>query len=92
MIREIFPEKTHLIDVRTEEEYSQGHVPNSINIPVDRLEEEIEDLITNTEDIVIVYCRSGSRSKQAADVLSKLGYSLVFDAGGINSYSGELVK
>lgn len=89
MLKEQFPEKTHLIDVRTVEEFSSGHVPRAINIPVDEIE---SDLISSydKEDIFILYCRSGNRSATAAKILVENGYSLVFDAGGISSYNGEL--
>lgn len=85
-------EPTHLIDVRTPEEYAAGHVPNSINIPVDRLGEEMPHKIPDQDAIVLLYCASGNRSSQAAKMLIDLGYRIVFDLGGINSYTGTTVK
>lgn len=89
MLEDFLPDKTHLIDVRTREEFSSGHVPGAINIPMDSIE---RDFLNSYEkdDLFILYCRSGNRSATAADILVKNGYNLVFDAGGISSYNGKL--
>lgn len=88
-IMNYFPEKTHLVDVRTAEEFSNGHVPGAINISVDDIEKDLVGSF-DKEDIFILYCRSGNRSATAAKILVENGYNLVFDAGGIGSYKGEL--
>lgn len=89
ILKNFLPDKTHLIDVRTPEEFSEGHVPGAINIPLDNIESDFIDSYEK-DDIFILYCRSGNRSGQAAKILSDNEYNLVFDAGGISSYSGEL--
>lgn len=77
--------KIRIVDVRTEEEYREGHIKNSINIPVDAIDE-----IDLSKDIeIVVYCRSGSRSYQAAMVLNDLGYT-VRDMGGLDNWGYEL--
>lgn len=77
--------KIRIVDVRTEEEYREGHIKNSINIPVDAIDE-----IDLSKDIeIVVYCRSGSRSYQAAIVLNDLGYT-VRDMGGLDNWGYEL--
>lgn len=79
--------EVRIIDVRTEDEYAEGHIKNATNIPLDEIEE-----INLSKDIdIIVYCRSGSRSYQAAMILSDLGYS-VKDMGGLNNWNYELEK
>lgn len=71
-----------LIDVRTEEEYKQGNIKNSINIPLN----EIETLDYEKDTVIIVYCRSGARSKNAANVLINNGYTNVYDFGSIDNW------
>ena len=71
-----------LIDVRTEEEYQQGNIKNSINIPLN----EIETLDYEKDTVIIVYCRSGARSKNAANVLINNGYTNVYDFGSIDNW------
>lgn len=84
------PENTHLIDVRTEEEFQEGHIPGSTLLPLNELTDRISEIVPGQNDIVLVYCRSGNRSATAAKNLIDLGYQIVFDLGGINSYQGDL--
>ena len=80
-----------LLDVRTPEEYSDGHIPNSVNIPLQSIykaEEEIED--KNKE--LFVYCHSGARSTQATNILKQMGYTNVNNIGGISGYKGEVER
>ncbi|MGI6325864.1 MAG: rhodanese-like domain-containing protein [Saccharofermentanales bacterium] len=88
---QIRPEKTYLIDVRTVEEFEAGHVPESINIPVDQIN-DIVDSIPDQDSTLLLYCRSGRRSATAAKVLQDLGYRVIFDLGGISDYKGDLEK
>lgn len=74
-----------VIDVRTEEEYSEEHIVDAINIPLDNIESI--DLDKNTT--IYVYCQSGNRSKEAAQKLYELGYSNVYDMGGIDTWTYE---
>jgi phage shock protein E len=75
-------EGVYLIDVRTVEEYSEGHIPGSMNIPLDKLE-SIQMIVPYADKTMIVYCRSGNRSAQAADLLESYGYLKIYDLGGI---------
>ena len=86
-------EKDYIIlDVRTPEEFAEKHIPNAINVPNETIgAEEIPEL-PDKEQLILVYCRSGNRSKQASEKLVALGYSNVYEFGGINSWPGETVS
>lgn len=77
-----------LIDVREEDEYAAGHIPNSINIPLSKIE-SAQGEITDLDTPLFVYCRSGNRSGQAVAWLKQAGYSKVKNIGGIANYSGK---
>lgn len=81
-----------LLDVRTKEEYMEGHIKDALLIPVDDLEQEAEENLKDKDAVIFVYCRSGNRSATAADMLAKLGYSNVYDLGGIKYWPYEVVK
>lgn len=74
-----------LIDVRSEEEYKLSHLDQAINIPVDVIEEEIVNYVADKGTPVILYCRSGNRSSNAAQTLLKLGYYKVYDLGAMDN-------
>ena len=78
-----------LLDVRTSDEYRQGHIPGSTNVPLHELE-DVEYLIENKEDPLYVYCRSGARSRQAVNLLQHMGFTKVRNIGGIAAYSGRV--
>ena len=79
-----------LLDVRTIEEYNDGHIPGAINIANESIRtDEIAEL-PDKEQRIYVYCRSGNRSKQAAKKLVKLGYTNIIEIGGIMDYHGEV--
>lgn len=78
-----------LLDVRTQEEYSGKHIPNSILIPVEVIQEEAPSKLTDKNATIFVYCRSGRRSEAAADALAKMGYTKVYDLGGIIDWPYE---
>lgn len=82
-------ENAVLLDVRTEAEYSQGHIPHSINVDVDRIEDAVS-VISDKNTPVFVYCHGGARSGYAVNALRKMGYSNAVNIGGISSYSGKL--
>ena len=86
-------EKDYIIlDVRTAEEYKEGHIPNAINVANETIgEDEISEL-PNKDQLIMVYCRSGRRSKQAASKLVKLGYSNIVEIGGIIDWKGDIEK
>ena len=79
-----------ILDVRTPEEYAGGHIPNAINIPNESIgTEEISEL-PDKDQLILVYCRSGNRSKQASQKLAHLGYTDIREFGGINSWPGDI--
>ena len=80
-----------ILDVRTLAEYAQGHIPSAVCVPNETIgSEEIPEL-PNKEQLILIYCRSGNRSKQAAEKLSQLGYTNLVEFGGILSWTGETV-
>ena len=81
-----------ILDVRTPEEFADKHIPDAINIPNETIgTEEIPEL-PDKEQLILVYCRSGNRSKQASDKLVGLGYTNIVEFGGINDWPGETVS
>ncbi|MBM7869116.1 rhodanese-related sulfurtransferase [Clostridium pascui] len=81
-----------LLDVRTKEEYKNGHIKGSMLIPVDNLKTEAEIKLKDKDSPIFVYCRSGNRSVTAANLLVNLGYTNVYNLGGINNWPYEVVK
>lgn len=81
-----------ILDVRTEEEYAQGHIPGAILIPDYEIEQKAEEILTDKSQMLLVYCRSGRRSKNAAEVLLKLGYTDIREFGGIIDWPYEIEK
>lgn len=80
-----------VLDVRTPEEFSQGHIPGAILIPDYELAKRAEKELPDKNALILVYCRSGNRSRQAANILLKLGYTNVKDFGGIIDWPFETV-
>ena len=80
-----------LLDVRTREEYSEGHIEGSKNIPLQSIE-QVESTIKDKSTPLFVHCRSGARSAQATSILKRMGYTNVEDIGGILSYRGKVVR
>ncbi len=80
-----------VLDVRTPEEFSQGHIPGAILIPDYELAKRAEKELPDKNALILVYCRSGNRSRQAANTLLKLGYTNVKDFGGIIDWPFETV-
>ena len=72
-----------ILDVRTQEEYDQGHIPEAIVIPHEEIAEKAGEVLTDKEQLILVYCRSGRRSKIAAEALVELGYTNIKEFGGI---------
>lgn len=81
-----------LLDVRTMEEYQEGHIPDAICIPNETIGEDVTEELPDKEQIILVYCRSGNRSKQAAEKLAEQGYTNVYEFGGIIDWTGEVVS
>ncbi|MDO4745534.1 MAG: rhodanese-like domain-containing protein [Bacillota bacterium] len=80
-----------LLDVRTVEEYREGHIPNSKNVPLQNIA-KVKSVVSGKDVPLYVYCYSGSRSRQAVNALKSMGYSNVNDLGGIARYSGKVVR
>ena len=81
-----------LLDVRTPEEFAEIRIPGAINVPNEEIgTDEIPEL-PDKEQLILVYCRSGNRSKQASEKLANLGYSNVYEFGGIIAWPGETVS
>ena len=85
-------EKPIVVDVRSLEEYNEGHIPNAISVPLETIENEAETKLKNKDALILVYCRSGRRSREAALRLIEKGYTNVIDFGGIQDWNGEVVK
>ena len=80
-----------LLDVRTPQEYSEGHIPCSENVPLQEIE-RVENVIERKDTPLFVYCRSGSRSRLAQDALRRMGYTNVKNIGGIGAYRGHMER
>ena len=80
-----------LLDVRTIEEYREGHIEGSINLPLDRIS-TIENIVKDKNSPIFVHCYSGSRSGRAVDYLKQIGYNNVKNIGGIGNYTGKVVR
>ena len=78
-----------LLDVRSPQEYREGHIPGSQNVPLQQLD-KVEEVTENKDTILYVYCRSGARSRQAVSLLKHMGYTNVHNIGGIAAYSGKV--
>lgn len=79
-----------ILDVREQDEYDAGHIPGAILIPYTRIEEEASEKLTDKDQLILVYCRSGRRSKIAADALVELGYTNIREFGGILDWPYEI--
>lgn len=80
-----------ILDVRTAQEYSEKHIPGAINIANESIGTGDISELPDKDLLILVYCRSGNRSKQAPEKLVKLGYTNIIEIGGINSWPGETV-
>ena len=91
-ITTIMQENTNyiILDARTIEEYNEGHIPNAICIPNETIDETVTKQLPNKDQLILIYCRSGNRSKQAALKLQQLGYTNLVEFGGIIDWDGEI--
>ena len=79
-----------ILDVREQDEYDSGHIPGAVLLPVGTIDEETAaEVIPEKDSTVLVYCRSGNRSKTASSTLAELGYSNIYEFGGINTWPYE---
>ena len=79
-----------LLDTRTREEYDQSHIPGALLIPHNEIAQRAADELPDKDQVILVYCRSGNRSKQASEALAELGYTNVKEFGGINTWPYEV--
>ena len=81
-----------ILDVRAQSEYDEGHIPGAIVIPHDQVKEKAEDILLDKDQLILVYCRSGRRSKLAAEDLVDLGYTNIKEFGGILDWPYEVER
>ena len=81
-----------ILDVRTAQEYSEKHIPGAVNVPNEIIGSAGIPELPDKAQLILVYCRSGNRSKQASEKLVKLGYTNIVEFGGINDWTGETVS
>ena len=79
-----------IVDVRREDEYLEGHIPGAVLIPNESIGSEMPKELPDLDQIILIYCRSGNRSKQAAEKLAKMGYTNLYEFGGINTWQGDI--
>ena len=80
-----------VVDVRRQDEYDAGHIPGAILIPNESINKDQPEELPDLDQIILVYCRSGNRSKQAAQKLFDMGYRNIYEFGGITDWTGEIV-
>ena len=78
-----------LLDVRTPQEYGEGHIPGSKNLPLQTID-KVASIVENKDTVLYVYCHSGARSRQAVSYLQHMGYTNVNNIGGIAAYRGKV--
>ena len=81
-----------ILDTREQDEFDEGHIPGAILIPYTEIENKAEAMLPDKDKLILVYCRSGRRSKIAAESLSKLGYTNIKEFGGIIDWTYEIEK
>ena len=80
-----------ILDVRRPDEFAAGHIPNAINVPNETIDTAEIPELPDKDQLIMVYCRSGRRSKEASEKLVKLGYTNIVEFGGILDWKGEIV-
>ena len=80
-----------ILDVRRPDEFAVGHIPNAINVPNESISTAAIPELPDKSQLILVYCRSGRRSKEASEKLVKLGYTNIVEFGGILDWKGEIV-
>ena len=79
-----------VVDVRTRTEFESGYIPEAYNVPLDQIEKSFKNVTENKDDTILIYCRSGNRSKVAARILTEMGYTNVYDFGGIVNWPYDI--
>ena len=80
-----------IVDVRRPDEFAEGHIAGAINVPNEDINDEMPELLPDKDQLLLIYCRSGNRSKEASQKLADIGYTNVYEFGGINTWEGEIV-
>ena len=80
-----------IVDVRRPDEFAEGHIAGAVNVPNETIEDEAPEALPDKEQTLLVYCRSGNRSKEASQKLADMDYTNVYEFGGINTWEGEIV-
>ena len=81
-----------IVDVRRQDEYDEGHIPGAVCIPNESIADTQPDGLPDLDQVILVYCRSGRRSKEAAQKLYDMGYTNIYEFGGIIDWNGDIVK
>ena len=81
----------YVVDVRTREEFAQGHIPNAFCIPNEEIGTERPEELPDLDQVILVYCRTGRRSAEASQKLADMGYTHIYEFGGIVDWTGEVV-
>ena len=84
-------EEVVILDVRTPEEYNEGHIPGAVLLPNTEISSRADEVLADKSQLILVYCRSGRRSKMAAEELASMGYSNIKDFGGILDWPYDVV-
>ena len=79
-----------IVDVRRQDEYDEGHIPGAILIPNESISDERPKELPDLDQIILIYCRTGRRSKEASQKLADMGYTNVYEFGGISTWSGQI--
>lgn len=80
-----------IVDVRRPDEFAEGHIAGAVNVPNETIEDEAPEALPDKDQTLLIYCRSGNRSKEASQKLADMGYTNVYEFGGINTWEGEIV-
>jgi len=78
-----------IVDVRRPDEFAEGHIAGAVNVPNETIEDEAPEALPDKDQTLLIYCRSGNRSKEASQKLADMGYTKVYEFGGINTWEGE---
>lgn len=85
-------DKVIILDVRTEAEYNEGHITNAVLLPNEEIGSTQPEILPDKDAVILVYCRSGNRSKQASQKLADMGYTNIYEFGGINTWQYSTEK
>ena len=81
-----------IVDVRRQDEYDEGHIPGAVLIPNESITDTQPEQLPDLNQVILIYCRSGRRSKEASQKLADMGYTNIYEFGGINTWNGEIEK